>query len=126
MNPQDPRELEIIQSWYCNAAPWSEAIRTASIASRKLVTNQAVIEAVSSVAARAVLDIGCGEGWLARALSATGMRVTGVDAVPELIARAAALSAAAPDADASAPVSFQVQDYASIANRQWRCGPFDA
>jgi hypothetical protein len=39
MNSQDPRELAIIHSWYSNAAPWSEAIRSASIASRKLVTN---------------------------------------------------------------------------------------
>jgi 2-polyprenyl-3-methyl-5-hydroxy-6-metoxy-1,4-benzoquinol methylase len=27
-----------------------------------------------------VLDVGCGEGWLARALSAHACRVTGVDA----------------------------------------------
>jgi 2-polyprenyl-3-methyl-5-hydroxy-6-metoxy-1,4-benzoquinol methylase len=121
MNSQDSREQEIIRSWHSNAAPWSEAIRTASIASRKLVTNQAIIDAVASVAPSRVLDIGCGEGWLARALSARGMNVTGVDVVPELIAQAAAARGTPPGSTA-----FLVQDYASIASRRWRGGPFDA
>jgi 2-polyprenyl-3-methyl-5-hydroxy-6-metoxy-1,4-benzoquinol methylase len=122
MNSQDPQEQEIIRSWHCNAAPWARAIRAASIASRKLVTDQAIIAAVASVSCRRILDIGCGEGWLARALGDLGMSVTGIDVVPELIAQAAAM----PRASASGSAAFQVQDYASIANRQWRCGPFDA
>src|SRR5471032_2970627 len=88
---QDPRELKIIQSWYSNAQAWSDAIRTASIASRKLVTNQAIIDAVASISPHRVLDIGCGEGWLVRALSARGMSVIGIDIVPDLVARAGAL-----------------------------------
>jgi len=33
MNSQrDPRELQIIRSWYFNAQAWSDAIRSASIA----------------------------------------------------------------------------------------------
>jgi 2-polyprenyl-3-methyl-5-hydroxy-6-metoxy-1,4-benzoquinol methylase len=119
---QDPQEQEIIESWYSNAAPWTRAIRAASIASRKLITDQAIIAAVSSVACRRILDIGCGEGWLARALSDLGMSVTGVDVVPELIAQAGAT----PRTGASGSVAFHVQDYASIANRQWRGGVFDA
>jgi 2-polyprenyl-3-methyl-5-hydroxy-6-metoxy-1,4-benzoquinol methylase len=121
MNSQDPQEHEIIRSWHSNAAPWARAIREASIASRKLVTNQAIIDAVASVPCARILDIGCGEGWLARALSDRGMSVTGVDAVPELIAQAAATHRAT----ALGSVAFHVQDYASIANRQWRYGPFD-
>lgn len=113
---KDPRELEIIRSWYSNAQAWSNAIRTASIASRKLVTNGAIIDAVSSISPRRILDLGCGEGWLARALSELGMSVIGVDIVPDLIARAGALRGG----------EFHVQDYASIANRQWRAGLFDA
>jgi 2-polyprenyl-3-methyl-5-hydroxy-6-metoxy-1,4-benzoquinol methylase len=131
MNSQDPREQEIINSWYCNAAPWGRAIREASLASRKLVTNQAIIDAVASVSSSRILDIGCGEGWLARSLSALGMSVTGVDAVPELIAQAVTASGTASrgtasDGTTSGSMAFQVQDYASIANREWRSGLFDA
>jgi 2-polyprenyl-3-methyl-5-hydroxy-6-metoxy-1,4-benzoquinol methylase len=113
---QDPRELKIIRSWYSNSQAWSNAIRTASIASRKLITDQAIIDAVSSIAPSRILDIGCGEGWLARALSALGMSAVGVDIVPDLIARAVALGGA----------EFQVLDYDSIAKRQLHLGPFDA
>jgi 2-polyprenyl-3-methyl-5-hydroxy-6-metoxy-1,4-benzoquinol methylase len=35
-----------------------------------------------------MLDLGCGEGWLARRLSALGVDVVGVDALPALIAAA--------------------------------------
>jgi SAM-dependent methyltransferase len=41
-----------------------------------------------------VLDLGCGEGWLVRSLSGhpalAGTRIVGVDAVPDLVARARA------------------------------------
>jgi 2-polyprenyl-3-methyl-5-hydroxy-6-metoxy-1,4-benzoquinol methylase len=90
MSSQDDEEQQIIRSWHSNAAPWAHAIRVASIVSRKLVTDQAIIHAVSSVSSARILDIGCGEGWLARALSNLGMSVTGVDVVPELITQAAA------------------------------------
>src|ERR1700729_1540156 len=93
MNSQDAEEREIIRSWHSNAAPWARAIRAASIASRKLVTDQAIIDAVSSVSCARILDIGCGEGWLARALRALGMSVTGVDVVPALIAQPGVLCA---------------------------------
>jgi SAM-dependent methyltransferase len=131
MNSTDSREQEIIRSWHSNAAPWSEAIRTASIASRKLVTNQAIIDAVASVAPSRLLDIGCGEGWLARAVSALGINVTGIDIVPELIAQAAAASDAPAGTAASGGTMpgrtvFVVQDYASIANQRWNGGRFDA
>lgn len=123
MESNDPREREILRSWYSNAAPWGQAIRTASIASRKLVTDQAIIEAVSSVAAGGVLDLGCGEGWLARALADRGIRTTGVDAVPELIAQAVSQ---AESMHLSVRPEFWVQDYSAIASRAWPGGPFAA
>jgi 2-polyprenyl-3-methyl-5-hydroxy-6-metoxy-1,4-benzoquinol methylase len=114
--PPDAHEQQIIRSWNVNAKPWSRAIQTGSIRSRKLVTDQAIVDAVLRVAPSRVLDLGCGEGWLARALNDLGMSVTGVDVVPELIAEAARLG----------PGEFQVQDYCAIAAGQWRGGPFDA
>ena len=123
MESEDPREQEIIRSWYSNAAPWSHAIRTASIASRKLVTNGAIVDAVSSVSPSRVLDLGCGEGWLARALADRGIRTTGIDAVPELIAQAVSQAVSA---DPALRPEFLVQDYSSIADRRWLGGRFDA
>jgi 2-polyprenyl-3-methyl-5-hydroxy-6-metoxy-1,4-benzoquinol methylase len=116
-------ETQILRSWHLNASPWSRAIRSASIVSRELVTNGAILEAVTSVSPPAsagrgpwrVLDVGCGEGWLTRALASRGMRVLGIDAVPALVE----------DAQKSGG-EFQVLDYAAIARREWRAGPFDA
>jgi len=85
MKPDPLSDAKVIDSWRTNAAPWSEAVRGQRIESRRLVTDRAAIDAVVSVTPRTVLDLGCGEGWLARALSERGMMVTGVDAVPALI-----------------------------------------
>jgi SAM-dependent methyltransferase len=114
--PRDAHEQQIIRSWNANAKPWTRAIQAGSIQSRKLVTDRAILDAVLCVSPGSVLDLGCGEGWLARALSTSGIKVTGVDAVPELVAEAARLGQG----------EFHVQDYGAIANRQWRGGPFAA
>jgi len=111
----DTREQHIIRSWHVNAEPWSEAIRTGSIVSRKLATDRAIVEAVARVAPGRVLDVGCGEGWLARRLTERGIEVVGVDAVPALVAQAARGAG-----------EFYVQDYASLANRDFHCRPCDA
>jgi 2-polyprenyl-3-methyl-5-hydroxy-6-metoxy-1,4-benzoquinol methylase len=112
----DTSEDEIIRSWYVNAEPWTRALRAQSIASRKLVTDQAIIDAVRSVAPRRVLDIGCGEGWLARALHGFGVDVLGIDVVPALIAEAKRLG----------PGEFEVCSYRDVATRTWNRGSFDA
>ncbi len=79
---------QILARWHEHAAPWITAVREQRIESRRLVTDRAIVEAVLAVAPRTVLDLGCGEGWLARALAAHGIGVTGVDAIPALVARA--------------------------------------
>ena len=78
-------EDKILRSWRKNATPWTMAVRQKQIASREQITNQAIISAVLEYSPRTVLDLGCGEGWLARELSANNIHVIGVDAVPELI-----------------------------------------
>ena len=78
----------IVDSWHKNASPWTDAVRRNQIESRVLVTNRAIIEAVLGRSPRTVLDIGCGEGWLVRALGERGVRATGVDVVPALIEQA--------------------------------------
>jgi 2-polyprenyl-3-methyl-5-hydroxy-6-metoxy-1,4-benzoquinol methylase len=83
-------EQRIVACWHGNAQAWTAAVRERRIQSRTLVTDRAIVDAVRSRAPRSVLDIGCGEGWLGRALAASGINVLGIDVVPGLIAQARA------------------------------------
>jgi 2-polyprenyl-3-methyl-5-hydroxy-6-metoxy-1,4-benzoquinol methylase len=103
----DPLSDEkIVDSWRTNATPWTSAVREQRIESRRLVTDRAVIDAVMSRKPESVLDLGCGEGWLVRALGAQGVRsVIGVDVVPALIDQARAAGGG----------EFRVASYEAIA-----------
>lgn len=77
------------RSWTTNAAAWTTAVREQAIPSRRLVTDAAIVAACERVidGRRGVraLDVGCGEGWLTRALVGLGARATGMDASAPLI-----------------------------------------
>lgn len=75
----------IIASWHANADQWIATIDHGEIESRILVTNDAIVRTVTSYPLTSVLDIGCGEGWLTRALQHKGLQATGVDTVVALI-----------------------------------------
>lgn len=81
-------ETAILQSWNQNADAWTLAVRSNMIESRRVVTDRAMLDAVLAHQPRLVLDLGCGEGWLVRALVAEGIHAIGVDAVPSLIEQA--------------------------------------
>ncbi|MEM8496344.1 MAG: class I SAM-dependent methyltransferase [Planctomycetota bacterium] len=81
-------DQQIIDAWGQNAAPWIATVLGQQIESRKLVTDQAVVDAAVAFKPNTVLDVGCGEGWLARRLSGLGMAVSGMDVVPELVEHA--------------------------------------
>lgn len=105
MSEREP-EGHILESWRANATPWTQAIREQQIESRRLVTNQAIIDAVARRAPRTALDIGCGEGWLARAMADRGIVTIGVDAIPALIDAARR----------AGPGDFRVATYDAIAH----------
>jgi len=75
----------ILETWHQNAAPWVKAIAGGEIESRLLVTNQAILQTVLSLAPTRVWDIGCGEGWLCRSLAESGISCIGTDAIPALV-----------------------------------------
>ena len=81
-------DKKIIESWHRNVTPWINAIQGDEIESRTLVTNNAIIDAIEKKTPKSVIDVGCGEGWLVRALTAKGIDCLGVDAVPGFIERA--------------------------------------
>jgi len=105
MSRKPLNDAQIVDSWHKNASPWTAAVRENQIASRTLVTNKAIVDAVLSRSPRTVLDIGCGEGWLARALADHGIQAIGVDVVPELIEQAGSAGGG----------QFSVASYESIA-----------
>ena len=93
LDPEDP----IAQSWTTNADAWTQAVRNGSIESRERVTNQAIVDSVLRHNPATVLGLGCGEGWMVRALAGQGVRATGVDGSPGLVD--AARATAVPDPD---------------------------
>jgi len=110
----DDRESRIQRSWRINADAWTRAVREQRIASRRAGTDAAIVNALVASGARRVADLGCGEGWLARALAAHGCDVVGIDASPELITAARGLGG----------VRFEAIAYADIDARE--LGRFDA
>jgi 2-polyprenyl-3-methyl-5-hydroxy-6-metoxy-1,4-benzoquinol methylase len=86
--PLSPSERRALAAWEANAAAWTEAVRGRAIASRA-VTDEAILGVIGQVPAGPVLDVGCGEGWLACALAERGFEVTGIDGSEELVRRAA-------------------------------------
>jgi len=83
-------ESTLLQSWSHNAQAWTEAIRSGAIESRQQVTDQAILLAVMGRQPERVLDLGCGEGWLLRALAERGLDAVGVDGDATLVEAAQA------------------------------------
>lgn len=79
------------RSWDDNAGHWTEAVRSGAIRSRISGTDAAIVDAIERLRPAALLDLGCGEGWLVRWLArALSRRAVGIDGSADLIRRAGA------------------------------------
>jgi len=97
----------LAESWDGNAANWTRVVRAGLIPSRKAGTDAAILAAIAERRPRRLLDIGCGEGWLIRAVTARiGCACVGIDGAEALIAAA---RAADPTND------YRVLDYSGLA-----------
>ena len=83
-----PHHPDLLSAWQANSESWIQALEHQELASRTLATNAAIVRAVNSHSPQRILDVGCGEGWLCRALEAPDRRVVGIDGVETLIAEA--------------------------------------
>ncbi|MCE5989160.1 class I SAM-dependent methyltransferase [Pseudomonas sp. 5FOS] len=89
-NPEDT----LLDSWQHNAQAWIDAVRSGAIESRRQVTDQAILLAILGRQPERVLDLGCGEGWLLRALGDRGVEAVGVDGDRALVDAARAAGSA--------------------------------
>lgn len=109
MTGDEPARL--LRSWDDNATAWTAAVRSGAVESRRLATDAAILDAVLERQPRKVLDLGCGEGWLVRALAERGVTAVGVDGAAPLV-----------EAATSAGGSFMRLTYAELTAAPERCG----
>jgi SAM-dependent methyltransferase len=101
----------LLDSWHENAAVWTAAVRSGAIESRRLATDAAILGAVLERQPQKVLDLGCGEGWLVRALAERGVAAVGVDGAAPLV-----------EAAERAGGGFVRLSYAELIAAPERCG----
>ena len=108
-------DFQILNTWNLNARAWIYTIANNGIETRRLVTNSAIVETIVSLRPKKMLDLGCGEGWLVRALQEKlpDTHFSGTDAITELIEAAKKLHPGA---------SFLTHSYESIINGGFKPG----
>jgi len=85
------RKSDLEDSWQRNAENWTRAVRDRLIPSRNAGTDAAIVDAIVRRKPARFLDMGCGEGWLCRAVTEkTGCTATGLDGTAALIEAAQA------------------------------------
>jgi len=83
-----PSSATILRSWQANSKSWISTIDKNEIASRQVATNAAIVAAILQHDPQRVLDVGCGEGWLSRAIYTPERIVIGIDGVESLVKNA--------------------------------------
>jgi SAM-dependent methyltransferase len=78
-----------LEAWDEAADAWAAAVRGGTDP-RRAQTDRAIVDLVRQVPTGPVLDLGCGEGWLARELSGRRHEVTALDGSARMVALAEA------------------------------------
>jgi len=105
------------QAYNTNAGFWVQIIREDRDRYRKGLTDPAILDVIGEAHGLAVLDAGCGEGYMSRTLAGNGAKVTGIDISAELIK-----AAKAHQLSDELPVSF---DVGSVDSLPYDAGTFD-
>lgn len=121
-----PPIKRLAASWVDNADAWTTAVRSGGIPSRRAGTDEAILKAIAQAPTGPLIDVGCGEGWLARAIASQGREVVGIDASAPLIdAAKGAGSADGPLAGPPTGPRYEQVSYAELAARATELGaPF--
>lgn len=92
MSPQSPDETRRVakKNWDEMAAWYDEKQGDEGDLWHRTLIDPVLLQVLGSVAGLKVLDLGCGNGYLARKLARQGAKVTGVDSSARLIERAKA------------------------------------
>jgi 2-polyprenyl-3-methyl-5-hydroxy-6-metoxy-1,4-benzoquinol methylase len=77
--------------WDASAASWIAHMGERGDWGRQHVLDKVMLERVAMQPYKSMLDVGCGEGRFCRALTARGIKTTGIDPARDLIARASSL-----------------------------------
>lgn len=81
-------EADVAASWDSNADVWTHEVRSGLDLYRELYTLPAFQAFMPSIAAKQVIDLGCGEGTNTRLFAKLGGLMTGVDVSSEMIGHA--------------------------------------
>lgn len=99
------------EQWDHAAEAWDRMLATGNDPYRTEFFGPAQVARCGDVAGRAVLDLGCGTGYLARELARRGAAVTAVDLSPRMIERARAN-----EDEVTARIDYRVMDAQEVGS----------